>query len=1505
MKHLLKYIYRSVLLLILFSGPFYFFQGCSSYEDNMIGSFPYLELGTQDTTISNLAQEVKIDIKTNREWSFNTEFPDGNDNWLNVQKEADQLVLSITANPLEKIVRICKINIQSSSGNLNATLTVYQDPSSELTYAGDAILRTPSEIDEFKDYTKVSGWLFIGDPEMGNRSAQGTAALAESTSSSVSVEIDGTFYPIRPSQINSLKGISGIHHIGKKALYIVNTQVATLPGSVSGIELEKLVADYNRLSDLDSIIPIQTLKELSIRGNAIADASALSQLPQLTKLNIASNSISDISFLGNLTNLSTLILGNAEAPEAENNNITDITILNKLSNLEQLTVSGLPLSALQIEVLRAQHPNCIILAENLKESPVPAVRTYEPEKVNEESVRLNGTIENPKGTISKAGFLMGTSVIPQEMTDYPLASLVSGSFSLDVPVQANTRYYIMAYAVNEKGIGYGEIRTWGDKNTNGDVILESQQELNQWVTEGITRINGRLILGKQNSSAEGLPVLIGEETRYFTASDIQDISALSTLSEVSEGIWIVNGKIGSATPLTRIQSTPSLCLKGNKIETLPDFSEIQALRSLDVSMNRISDISVLAKMNQLTELKLGDRLTAAHETNNITRLDDLYGLRNLRKLDLSGLPLNLNAVEALRSMLTQCEIYAEELKIPAIPSVSSHPASEITAYTAVLNGVIDNMGSGTISEYGFYWGSDPENLQKIVAGTDPMEGWYSAVVDLEIGKTYYFRAYATNENGEGTGVTLSFRAGNTQNGTLFLTSQTDIDNFLSQGIRQVEGSVYIGQGTTTPIENVPQMYIDGSTYYFPPSDIQDLSQLAFLEEVTGTVYLINNPALRDIKPLTTSAKINNLTLIATALDDFSTLSGLQLNMLTITDVNLPDLGFLSGMTGIYNLYIRQTGISDLSPLSGLTQLITLDLSNNRISDLTPLSGLSRLSSLYLSQNRIEDISPLASLRSLETLYLGNPYEETNTIHDIDILKDFSSLRYLYLGGLPLSQTQVDAIRAALPACTIYAENLKNYAPVLQLSSVEAGTNSIYVKAEVSSEGISALTGKGFYYGTTGELSSMIQVPVSGNLISENGRLYFATTLEGLNQSEQYYIIGYAANSHATAYTPPFAVETEGPAQITTGTVSEISETGAMFHGTVIRNGGTLKSYGFVWGATPDITLEHNEGKESVEANIESGKSVQVSTDKLKAGLIYYVRFYVVNDFGTYYGESVSFTTAGSPDLTQFDFTVIPQVPEFIYPNGTSAGGNELNSPLYAYYFYDNVTGSGKALGSSSDQAYIYPLYQGTQDLIFTNLNTENGKYTLTSSRENEEYLNVTLNDGTNGAGSDVLIGLLNVQNISGNTQQEVTLQHEVARFNVTAKALDAEGQPIGNLSEKLSHIKLEIHNFYAGFTVFPDLTLQNKGQITLRLESDITSTESSQLIAEKRYTFPTVNGTANTVTAELTLSNGKTIKINAALTTKIEKGKAYTIELVFSENPLQSGFILKDINIVNEEIELN
>ena len=118
------------------------------------------------------------------------------------------------------------------------------------------------------------------------------------------------------------------------------------------------------------------------------------------------------------------------------------------------------------------------------------------------------------------------------------------------------------------------------------------------------------------------------------------------------------------------------------------------------------------------------------------------------------------------------------------------------------------------------------------------------------------------------------------------------------------------------------------------------------------------------------------------------------------------------------LVLKDAGAGDeiLEDIVKLYALTNLSLSGNELSDITSLSSLGGLTVLDLSGNNISDISPLSGLSGLRSLYLdGNP------IRDFSPLYALSNLTMLSIRGIEITDTQLQALSAALPSCAIHSD----------------------------------------------------------------------------------------------------------------------------------------------------------------------------------------------------------------------------------------------------------------------------------------------------------------------------------------------------------------------------------------------------------------------------------------------------------------------------------------------------
>lgn len=120
----------------------------------------------------------------------------------------------------------------------------------------------------------------------------------------------------------------------------------------------------------------------------------------------------------------------------------------------------------------------------------------------------------------------------------------------------------------------------------------------------------------------------------------------------------------------------------------------------------------------------------------------------------------------------------------------------------------------------------------------------------------------------------------------------------------------------------------------------------------------------------------------------------DLQMLDLGHCDITDLDFIAPMTHLKVLILADNEITDISVLSDKSELQYAELFLNKITDLSPLANKPGLLDLNIYYNPVQDLSPLATDIALERLWLGQ---------------------------CSLPNSQINAIKQALPNCKVNAK----------------------------------------------------------------------------------------------------------------------------------------------------------------------------------------------------------------------------------------------------------------------------------------------------------------------------------------------------------------------------------------------------------------------------------------------------------------------------------------------------
>jgi hypothetical protein len=191
-------------------------------------------------------------------------------------------------------------------------------------------------------------------------------------------------------------------------------------------------------------------------------------------------------------------------------------------------------------------------------------------------------------------------------------------------------------------------------------------------------------------------------------------------------------------------------------------------------------------------------------------------------------------------------------------------------------------------------------------------------------------------------------------------------------------------------------------------------------------------------------------------------------------------------------------------------------------------------------------------------------------------------------------------------------------PSVTTTSVTSITNNSATSGgDVTNDCGSAVTARGVCW-------SMVPNPITADNITADGSGTgaFSSNLAGLQSCTVYYVRAYATNLYGTVYGNEINFSTYGLPTVTTTSITDVTNNSATSGGNVTSDcGSTVSARGVCWSTSPSPTID---GSKTIDH-----KFTGVFTSSLaglQSGTIYFVRAYATNQYGTVYGNEVSFTT---------------------------------------------------------------------------------------------------------------------------------------------------------------------------------------------------------------------------------------------------------------------------------------
>lgn len=527
----------------------------------------------------------------------------------------------------------------------------------------------------------------------------------------------------------------------------------------------------------------------------------------------------------------------------------------------------------------------------------------------------------------------------------------------------------------------------------------------------------------------------------------------------------------------------------------------------------------------------------------------------------------------------------DKLKIPV---VSIEPATDLTAYTAIVNGSITNDQKYPVTEQGFCWSA--ESRQPTIDGKHitavATDGKFSAIAGADeplLPHTrYYLRAYAINEKGTGYSNAIEFTTEELQMASLTRMSISDItltSVTLTARVEQNEGTeIYESGFCWSDTERVPD-FTNAST---TPATI-DNGQLS--ATVTGlnegkTYFATAYAATRDgffySEPIEFKTEATAKPAISTPLatDVEETTATIQATITNTGGSNVTDKGVCWSRTN-KEPSIDDPANSQFLPATNEGNDITVKLGENAATQLQ--KGTKYFVRAYATNKNGINYSATAEFNTAETY---QPTLSNFTISETTETSGRISAKVTD-GGAPLEASGV-------------CYSLSNATPAID------------------------------------DASGTVVLPMSAPSTSID------LLLDGLEKGRMYYVRAYATNRNGTGYSVTGELRTmqNVAPTLTSITVMNINDDNALAKAFVSSTGGndmTITAKGFVWaiGQGGEPTLE-NCGPNKVVSQSATNNFEATLTGLLYPYRDYTVRAYATNTEGlTGYSEAIGFRTGSS------------------------------------------------------------------------------------------------------------------------------------------------------------------------------------------------------------------------------------------------------------------------------------
>lgn len=267
---------------------------------------------------------------------------------------------------------------------------------------------------------------------------------------------------------------------------------------------------------------------------------------------------------------------------------------------------------------------------------VPKLTTEVLSDITYNSAKSGGNITDDGGSnVIARGICWGKNNKPTLNDNVSNDGTGTGTFvSTITELEENTQYYLRAYATNSEGTAYGNEVVFSTVEEpeivfEGDVVLSTQREVDDFVDMGYTEITGSLTIGTDFSDS---------------SNNIKDVSGLASIESIGENITIrFNHSLVNFNGLNKIEKIDGwLDVTGNNV--LEGFDGLKNLESIggamqfngNQSLTNIKGLTKLSSIKRRLSITVNPVLTNIEGLSELTSIDGFIEIAgtNLVNLDI-------------------------------------------------------------------------------------------------------------------------------------------------------------------------------------------------------------------------------------------------------------------------------------------------------------------------------------------------------------------------------------------------------------------------------------------------------------------------------------------------------------------------------------------------------------------------------------------------------------------------------------------------------------------------------------------------------------------------------------------------------------------------------------------------------------------------------------------------------------------------------------------------------